>query len=205
MKTCSACGVAKPLDEFHLCKTGSDKRRLKCKECACRLVKEYRAKNSEKTLEVCRKYKNENREAINLQKRSAYQDDKEKQSIRAKLYRQKNLERLQQQVRDYREENRAKINSRALAYAKENPHVPRLATQVRRAFLKNAVPSWANSGETKEIYRKASELEKETGIKHHVDHIVPLNSKLVCGFHVANNLQILTASENMRKHNKLLD
>jgi hypothetical protein len=65
------------------------------------------------------------------------------------------------------------------------------------------VPSWVDDDDITMVYEKANLLTRKTGIKHHVDHIVPLQSKIVCGLHVIENLQILTASNNCSKSNRL--
>lgn len=65
----------------------------------------------------------------------------------------------------------------------------------------NSIPNWANLDKIEEIYSKSKELEKRLGIKFHVDHIVPIKSKLVCGLHVENNLQLLVPEENLAKLN----
>ena len=51
------------------------------------------------------------------------------------------------------------------------------------------------------IYQECARITEETGISHHVDHIHPISKG---GKHHPDNLQILTATENIRKGNKLL-
>lgn len=72
----------------------------------------------------------------------------------------------------------------------------------RRFFKKLATPKWADRNAIREIYKKRSQISEETGILHHVDHIVPLQHDLVCGLHVEWNLQIITATANHIKSNR---
>ena len=65
-----------------------------------------------------------------------------------------------------------------------------------------ATPSWANDFFIEEIYMLCQLRTELTGIKHHVDHIVPLRSKVVCGLDVHNNLRVIPAEDNMKKGNR---
>lgn len=51
------------------------------------------------------------------------------------------------------------------------------------------------------FYEMSRRLTKCTAIPHHVDHVVPLAKG---GLHKPSNLQVLTASANIRKGDKLL-
>ena len=83
-----------------------------------------------------------------------------------------------------------------------NPDAVSALTARRRAAKKNALAPWGNASDVKKFYTEASRLTKLTGVKHHVDHIYPLQSKYMCGLHVETNLQILTEKENVAKGNR---
>lgn len=73
---------------------------------------------------------------------------------------------------------------------------------MRRVSIALATPSWASQEKIRKIYELRAKIDEMTGIKHHVDHVVPLNSKLVCGLHNEFNLAVMLGAENVRKNNR---
>ena len=72
----------------------------------------------------------------------------------------------------------------------------RNATDAKRRSAKlQRTPAWADLKAIKQFYLNCPE-------GYHVDHIVPLQGVNVSGFHVLNNLQYLTKSENSSKGNR---
>jgi hypothetical protein len=125
-----------------------------------------------------------------------------------KIYYQKNKEKLREYRRkyhssnkdkskEYKLKNKDKIREANRLYRLNNPHIKNTANAIRRATKLNATPKFANLKKIKEIYKNCPK-------GFHVDHIIPLKNKLVCGLHVEWNLQYLPAKENLSKSNKLM-
>lgn len=72
---------------------------------------------------------------------------------------------------------------------------------IRYERLRLATPKWSDTKKVRAIYREARRLERKDGIKRHVDHVIPLAGRKVCGLHVSDNLRIVGARENTLKHN----
>jgi hypothetical protein len=68
----------------------------------------------------------------------------------------------------------------------------------------NAMPVWADALLIQQFYDCCTAHNKQmtTGVRWHVDHIVPLQSPLVCGLHTHDNLRVVTGSANLSKSNR---
>ena len=93
------------------------------------------------------------------------------------------------------ENNKEKIQITHKKYRQDHREEHNAYSAKHRASKLQRTPSWANEKRTKEIYKNCPE-------GHHVDHIIPLQGKIVSGLHVPENLQYLTAEENLKKSNK---
>jgi hypothetical protein len=229
LKQCTVCRSEKSVSEFHKQAHGKFGVRGSCKVCnrAYQLENighiatyraewqlknhdrlkaegfEYRLNNKEKTAERMTKYRAEFPEKFkdsSLRSRVKHAD-----SIRAKakIYRAIPDVRkiLNERSKLWDQNHPGKGTERSLRWSKNNPAKTKVINNRRRASKLNATPTWANNLQIISIYQESTRLTKETRVKHHVDHIVPLQSKLVCGLHCEANLQILPAIENHRKSN----
>lgn len=131
--------------------------------------------------------------AANKEKIAAYEKERrgktvEERKLYAKKYYLANSEKLKRRAREqgpiWAKANKGRVTARA------NRH--RIAKQ-------RATPAWADLDAIVAIYEQAAALSTATGNPYHVDHIVPLQGKIVAGLHVANNLQILPGKENQSK------
>ena len=134
--------------------------------------------------------------------RLRWEHDRGRMEAKNRRYYALNRCELNAQKRGYWSDNREKMKAARDRWAAENAHVIRHLNAARKKHIKCATPSWADMGAIKAVYLEAERLTKETGIEHHVDHIVPLKGELVCGLHVHWNLRPLPWSENVSKKNK---
>ncbi|MEZ5935346.1 MAG: hypothetical protein R3F54_26170, partial [Alphaproteobacteria bacterium] len=163
---------------------------------------------AERTREAARRWlsdpANARRNRLNNRRWSAENRDAYLEASRR--WRREHQEHARETCRRWREENRDRAREASLRWARENPEKATARSQRRRARKLRAMPDWLSPEQRDEIeavYAEARRLTEETGVEHHVDHIVPLKGRNVRGLHVPWNLKVVTAEENLRKGNRL--
>lgn len=179
-KVCTKCGEEKPLGEF-------SPRRAQCRAC-------HRASST------AWKQRNVTRVA-------KYQ--KEKRAARSSEEKQRSLDKMNKWAANNPDKVRAAQLRRGkrLGYAqqkawkKANPAAVAAIEARRRAARLRAMPAWADPAAIRAVYTQAQRLSEMTGVSYHVDHVIPLKGKNVCGLHWEGNLEILLGEKNVSKGN----
>ena len=173
MKKCNTCKETKLYSDFSFKKDSSDGYRHSCKECRRKESKEWYRKNKKRKAKTTRNW---------------YLANKDKKDEYNKQWWRNNPEKQKAKIKRFHE---------------NNPHKVSEYNASRRSQKLNATPAWADKVAIDYIYYAAKVIERVYGTKWHVDHIIPLKGKNVCGLHVQNNLQLLAPLDNLKKSNKL--
>jgi cytochrome c553 len=212
LKRCFACKMAKPTSQFSKDKSRSDGLQPKCKACYSvykasragpkrpRLTDQEKVESRKRTLAA---YRERNRATERKRSRDWLARNKESFAIYAKAWREANKLRLVELRRLWTEQNRELLARQAKEYADRNKGRIAAHARARQAQKLLATPAWADKKAIEAFYVEAARLTALTGIPHHVDHIYPLRSKIMCGLHVETNLQILPATDNIKKGNRV--
>lgn len=177
MKTCKSCKESLPHGMFYVDQKSKDKLSYMCIKC----TSEDNARRYQK-----------NRELRIAKAKREYDNDPEKFRALKRAYRKKPYIKAAEAQRksDWNSKNKHKV----IAY-----------TAKRRAVKLNAAVKWL-SDLSELVFEEAALLAKmrkeHTGIAWEVDHIVPLQSKLVCGLHTFSNIAVVPASVNRSKSNR---
>jgi hypothetical protein len=117
---------------------------------------------------------------------------------------ERHAEKLAARSRKFHAENKQKVREWKRIYQKQNLHVFAKSKAKRKAAQLQRTPAWLTDIDFERIgneYKLAALLTKLTNSPWHVDHIIPLQGKMVSGLHVPSNLRVLPAEENIRKSN----
>ena len=227
MKICSKCGVEKPIEMFQW-RNDHDAPRADCKACVKIRADVYRARNLEAHNARSRAWAKANPEKTRVsvvlwnranpaRLRAMSRKWQREHPETARAYRRAHAAEIRARTQRWQETNRDKSRAWTKAWAAANPDKQRARSQRwytnnpggsaakaqwRHAQKLRATPAWADQDAIRALYELAAQRTRETGIKHHVDHQVPLKHPLVSGFHVENNLQVIPAAANMAKGNR---
>ena len=197
-KTCKKCNQVKHIELF-------PKRWNNCKTCVSIYMKAYREAHAEQIKELKKEWKLNNREHVRNKNKQYAINNPEKSKAYKLKWKLNNLEKDRIAKRKYTLNNPEKVKDAGTKWRLNNPGALRARDAKRRASKKNRTPLWVDKDHMwliKEAYELAAIRTKQFGFSWHVDHIIPLQGKLVSGLHVIENLRVIPGTENLKKQNK---
>lgn len=202
MKTCCRCKVEKPREQFSKYSTTSDGLKCHCKACQAISNKASYAANREAMVLRSQAYRLANADKVKESTIRWRKENAVEYAAMKKAWRAANKEKVIAQRSANHFANRDRELARNSAWKKDNKPKVQASIAKRTASKLSATPTWADTELIEAFYRRSDAESALTGIQHHVDHIVPLQGKTVCGLHNEFNLQVLPGSVNQSKSNR---
>ena len=128
--------------------------------------------------------------------------NRERLNAKTAEWRKNNPEKSAALTRAWNEANKEKVKVTKSAWRKREAGAVNEAQMRRFAAKKQRTPKWADLEKIKKVYDLCARF-RSLGCDFHVDHVIPLQGRNVCGLHVHNNLEIIEASKNRSKSNQL--
>ena len=197
-KICWTCNFTKDLSLFTKDKSKRDGYSGRCASCS-RIANKAAIKDRESQRASARKYKANNPEKILAYQNSHKEETKERQAKWAAENSTKDKARRSA----YRKANVKTIRARINEWGKKTGKTAAYSAAYKASKLK-ATPIWANQFFIDEAYHLAKLRTAATGFVWEVDHFYPLQSPIVCGLHVEQNLQVIPYIDNRLKGNKVV-
>lgn len=200
MKTCIKCSTEKPKTAFRFVKAKQHYLR-KCLEC---INEERRYKKSIDPVLVA---KREAKTAKGRKPKKKWAEYPVEQRIGwVKKYKAANKEIIAERAKNYVAKNRDARVATMKAYRQNTKDVQAEYVRRRQAAKMQRTPAWLTEDDIwmmREAYKLARLRTKLFGFSWHVDHVLPLQGKVVSGLHVPSNLQVIPWLDNVRKHNRV--
>jgi hypothetical protein len=171
-----------------------------CVTCAVERNNKYRAADPEKTHQHRLRS-----QAKTAEKRRIDGEAKAKKLEADRLYRLANKEKFRASVLAWSAKNPEKVKLYAARTKAKNKGAVNARTVARRLAKIKRTPAWLTEDDhwlIEQAYELAALRTKLFGFSWHVDHKLPLQGKSVSGLHTPLNLQVLPATDNIRKGNR---
>ena len=190
--------TGKPCKRGHFSKRYSGS--ASCVECLSENIKNNYRENKQHHYEASRKWAINNPDKVAKIAKRAREKDPEKYRAWARKYAGENLDKEKSRWAKYKSMNKDEIREKRKEYIEKNREKINVYNAARQRKNRDQMPSWADMEKIKEFYKMAAHL-RTTGLSVDVDHIVPIVSKSVCGFHCESNLEIVYSIDNSKKGN----
>jgi hypothetical protein len=195
------------------CKHGNIAPRLtsnshcKCEEC------------KQESKMVISSFKRVNRDKYNLYEKLSRERNPEQHRQRQNRFKERNPEKKKAYQKKYSENNKEKAVEWYLKDKEKNPD--KYKERNRKAYIKHkdnfykncvlyrrrsrqSTPKWEDGSRFSELVGLAREMRDATGFDWDIDHCIPLKAKNASGLNCFNNLQVIPASMNRKKGNRMV-